>query len=231
MIFVKGIVISDPVRELDVDGRIAGFHQLQIDKQSAGSAVAVDKGMNTLKLNMEAGEFGYDVFLACGIVEKKLFHSRLDQIRLHGFMMRSHNADGNSSVNAPVSPFVGKDKIVDLFYGPETLTAGEVASLRQKAHGGRRLVYAYMSVGEAETYRYYWQREWQDNPPCWLAEANTDWQDNFKVKYWRPEWQHILYGSRDSYLDKIISAGFDGAFLDVVDAYYYFLSRESGGQD
>ena len=121
--------------------------------------------------------------------------------------------------------------IVDLFYGPETLTAGEVASLRQKAHGGRRLVYAYMSVGEAETYRYYWQREWQDNPPCWLAEANTDWQDNFKVKYWRPEWQHILYGSRDSYLDKIISAGFDGAFLDVVDAYYYFLSRESGGQD
>ena len=118
--------------------------------------------------------------------------------------------------------------IIDLFYGPEPLTADEVAGLKQKAHGGRRLVYAYMSVGEAETYRYYWQNEWQDNPPCWLSEANTDWQDNFKVKYWRPEWHRILYGSPDAYLDKILAAGFDGAFLDVVDAYYYFLSHEAG---
>jgi cysteinyl-tRNA synthetase len=46
------------------------------------------------------------------------------------------------------------------------------------------------------------------------------------VKYWRPEWQDILYGSREAYLDKIISAGFDGAFLDVVDAYYYYVARE-----
>ena len=121
--------------------------------------------------------------------------------------------------------------IVDLFYGPEPLTAGEVASLKQKAHGGRRLVYAYMSVGEAETYRYYWQLEWQDSLPCWLAEANTDWQGSFKVKYWRPEWQQILYGSPEAYLDKIISSGFDGAFLEVVDAYYYFLSHEAGEPD
>ena len=48
---------------------------------------------------------------------------------------------------------------------------------------------------------------------------------HFKVKYWRPEWQTILYGSSDACLDKIMAAGFDGAFLDVIDAYYYFLAQ------
>ena len=120
--------------------------------------------------------------------------------------------------------------IIDLFYGPEALTCEEAASLKYKADGGRRLVYAYMSVGEAETYRYYWQPQWQDNLPDWLAEANEDWENNFKVKYWRPEWQKILYGSPESYLDKIMAAGFDGAFLDVVDAYYYFIVKETGGE-
>lgn len=116
--------------------------------------------------------------------------------------------------------------IIDLFYGANPLTAEEVAPLKRKAGGGQRLVYAYMSLGEAETYRYYWQQEWQERLPDWLAEANPDWQDNFKVKYWRPEWQAILYGSPDAYLDKIMAAGFDGAFLDVIDAYYYFLAQE-----
>ena len=69
LIFIKGIVISDPVREFDVDRRIARFHQLQIDKQSACSAVAIDKGMDAFKLNMKTCKLWYDVFLACGIVE------------------------------------------------------------------------------------------------------------------------------------------------------------------
>lgn len=120
--------------------------------------------------------------------------------------------------------------IIDLFYGPAALTAEETASLKQKAGGGRRLVYAYMSVGEAETYRYYWQPQWSDDLPDWLAEANADWENNFKVKYWRPEWQAILYGSEEAYLDKIISAGFDGAFLDVMDAYYYYVAKDAERQ-
>ncbi|WP_196593960.1 hypothetical protein [Pectinatus sottacetonis] len=34
--------------------------------------------------------------------------------------------------------------------------------------------------------------------------------------------QNILYGSKDAYLDKIISAGFNGSFLDIVDGYENF---------
>ena len=36
------------------------------------------------------------------------------------------------------------------------------------------------------------------------------------------EWEEILFGSKDAYLDQIIAAGFDGAFLDVMDAWQYF---------
>ncbi len=63
--------------------------------------------------------------------------------------------------------------IVDSFYGDIALTAEEVASLKIKANGGSRLVIAYMSIGEAEDYRYYWQTGWETNRPSWLAEGKS----------------------------------------------------------
>ena len=55
VVCVKGVVISDSVGELDVDRRIAGLHQFQIHKQSARSAVSVDKRVDALKLYVEYG--------------------------------------------------------------------------------------------------------------------------------------------------------------------------------
>lgn len=113
--------------------------------------------------------------------------------------------------------------ITDLFYGgTEALTANEIASLKVKANGGARLVIAYMSIGEAENYRYYWKTEWATNPPVWLAEENPNWPGNYKVRYWDKNWQDIIYGNDDSYLKKILDAGFDGVYLDIIDAYEYF---------
>ncbi|MBI5115101.1 endo alpha-1,4 polygalactosaminidase [Candidatus Poribacteria bacterium] len=115
--------------------------------------------------------------------------------------------------------------IIDLFYNDIELTPAEVASLKTKAHGGSRLVIAYMSIGEAEDYRYYWQPSWATNPPYWLAGENPAWPGNYKVHYWDPAWQAIIYGNNDSYLKKILDAGFDGVYLDIIDAYEYFESR------
>ena len=42
----------------------------------------------------------------------------------------------------------------------QALTADEVAKLKVKPDGTRRVVLAYLSIGEAETYRYYWKRYW-----------------------------------------------------------------------
>ena len=112
--------------------------------------------------------------------------------------------------------------IMDLYLNNEAFTATEVNQLKQKAKGGTRLVICYMSIGEAEDYRYYWDAGWSVNPPEWLAAENPDWAGNFKVKYWNTDWQQIIYRGNDSYLDKILVAGFDGVYLDIIDAFEYF---------
>lgn len=112
--------------------------------------------------------------------------------------------------------------IIDAYYGDTMLTPQDVARLQYKPGGTRRLVAAYMSVGEAEDYRPYWQEQWQEHPPEWMWTANGDWQGSYRVKYWRKEWQQMLMGSSQSYLDGILQAGFDGVFLDVVDVFYAF---------
>lgn len=112
--------------------------------------------------------------------------------------------------------------VVDLFFWEDQLTAADVNALRQKANGGTRLVICYMSIGEAEDYRYYWQSSWTTTPPAWLGTENPDWPGNYKVQYWQPEWQSIIVGNDSSYTRRILNAGFDGVYLDLVDAFEYF---------
>lgn len=113
--------------------------------------------------------------------------------------------------------------IMDLFFEDATaFTSTEINQLKNKANGGKRLVISYMSIGEAEDYRYYWQANWNANKPVWLDKVNPDWPGNFKVKYWNQEWQNIIYGNDNSYLKKILDANFDGVYLDIIDAFEYY---------
>ncbi len=116
--------------------------------------------------------------------------------------------------------------VMDLFFhdGSE-FSAPEVAQLREKANGGSRLVICYMSIGEAEDYRYYWQNSWNSNKPSWLRDENPDWAGNYKVAYWDASWQEVIYGNNTSYLKKILDADFDGVYLDIIDAYEYFEAQ------
>ncbi|MBQ5572035.1 MAG: endo alpha-1,4 polygalactosaminidase, partial [Bacteroidales bacterium] len=82
----------------------------------------------------------------------------------------------------------------------------------------KRMVIAYMSIGEAEDYRYYWQAEWKRGNPSWLDKENPKWKGNYKVKYWKSEWQEIIF----DYLSRITNAGFDGVYLDIIDAFEYY---------
>lgn len=115
--------------------------------------------------------------------------------------------------------------IIDLFFDETALTPQELAQLKAKAGGGARLVLCYMSIGEAEDYRYYWQSGWTVGNPAWLEAENPDWAGNYKVRYWDPGWQAIIYGDPGAYLDRILAAGFDGVYLDIIDAYEYFESQ------
>ena len=113
--------------------------------------------------------------------------------------------------------------IMDLFFNDgSAFTADEIALLKRKSNGGQRLVICYLSIGEAEDYRYYWQSEWRHHKPAWLAKRNPHWAGNYKVRYWHSEWQTIICGPDDSYLSRILTAGFDGVYLDIIDAFEYF---------
>ena len=108
--------------------------------------------------------------------------------------------------------------IMDLFHNDNEFTADEIKRLHSKANGGQRLVIAYMSIGEAEDYRYYWNKSWKRGNPSWLDKENPNWKGNYKVKYWDSEWQAIIF----DYLSRIINAGFDGVYLDIIDAFEYY---------
>jgi len=112
--------------------------------------------------------------------------------------------------------------IMDLYYDGEQLLPSDIEAIHFKANGGKRLLICYMSIGEAEDYRYYWDSSWKNDPPEWLKKENPIWEGNYKVEYWNDEWKSIIYKDSDSYLSRILSTGFDGVYLDIIDAFEYF---------
>jgi cysteinyl-tRNA synthetase len=132
-------------------------------------------------------------------------------------------AAGNSRFDAVITDYAENGHEATRF------TPGQIAAL-QHSPGGAKRVLAYMSIGEAETYRWYWKKAWDANgdgvpdkgAPSWLGGSNPDWLDNYKVRFWQPGWQKLIYGTPQSYLDKIIADGYDGVYLDIIDAYEYW---------
>lgn len=116
----------------------------------------------------------------------------------------------------------------------EALKPADLAKLKQKPDGTRRIVLSYLSIGEAETYRYYWQWTWGGTwstnwigwfmAPSWRGPVNREWAGNFATRYWQDGWQHIILG-QDGYLDRIIKAGFDGVYLDKIDSSIEAISK------
>lgn len=99
-----------------------------------------------------------------------------------------------------------------------------------------KIVLAYMSIGEAGDYRFYWDPTWNDDPPpdpdapAWLGPENPDFPGDFKVRYWDAAWQSIIFGvtsgPNESWLDRVIDQGFDGVYLDIIDAFQYWSDGE-----
>lgn len=112
---------------------------------------------------------------------------------------------------------------MDMFFNDgTTFDRSMIERLKLRTNGTKRMVICYMSIGEAENYRYYWDASWETETPVWLDEENPNWPGNYKVKYWNPEWQRIIYGTEESYLDNIIRLNFNGIYLDIVDAFEYY---------
>jgi len=132
-------------------------------------------------------------------------------------------------VEIKLSPY----DLVVLDYGFERLNATafprEIVDLmRLRPDGSRRLILAYLNIGEAEEARYYWRETWFNNRPDWLEPEDTDSPGVYRVKYWDPAWQAIVYGTPKAYLDRILHAGFDGVYIDGADKVEYWKRKRPG---
>jgi len=124
----------------------------------------------------------------------------------------------------------------------------------------RKRVVAYIDIGQAEDWRWYWNwddRSPDDdvaidlcnqpsfppsNWPDFILLCDPDWWlHNYPVKYWDAEWQNIViegeglssqpHGDYVSILDEVLIDGFDGIYLDWVEAFEHEPIRLSAEQD
>ena len=112
-------------------------------------------------------------------------------------------------------------KVIDPFNDASVRwTVSDVQTMRGSA---QTKMLAYLSIGEAEDYRDYWDKAWNEEKsrPSWLDRENPDWPGNFKVHYWAKDWQNIILREVGSIIDQ----GFDGVYLDIIDGYEYYEER------
>lgn len=102
----------------------------------------------------------------------------------------------------------------------------------------RKLIIAYVDIGEAEDWRWYWawSKEWPEGgprPDGWpdyiLTRDPDGWEGNYPVAYWDGRWRDIVlcgenqqdsrYRDYHSVIDEVIRDGFDGVYLDWVEGF------------
>ena len=84
--------------------------------------------------------------------------------------------------------------------------------------GRERTVLCYIDVGEAESYRWYWQDGWDVGDPEWIVAPDPDgWDENYPVAFWNDEWRSIMFEA----FDRIIADGYDGVYLDWLEVYSF----------
>ena len=88
-----------------------------------------------------------------------------------------------------------------------------------RLHAAGKLVVAYIDIGQAESYRVYWQNDWRIGNPAWILGEDPDgWAENYPVAFWAEDWWN-LWLSEEGLLVSLLARGFDGVYLDWVEAY------------
>ena len=101
-------------------------------------------------------------------------------------------------------------KVIDIYNDNGSLFSPAEVSLMGGGPGSSLLL-GYFSIGEAETYRDYFN----SIPDSIIGPENPQWQGNYQVAYWTQEWRAVA----TAYIDRVIAAGYDGVYFDVVDEY------------
>lgn len=100
------------------------------------------------------------------------------------------------------------------------MTSDEVIQLRKEG----KIILAYLSVGQAEKSRHYWQSDWVPGSFPRFIDDSTSSKSSTRMntRFWMPEWQSILR----RYLQDLISYHYSGVVLDSVDTYQRFVQQD-----
>lgn len=174
----------------------------------------------------DASNYDYTQIPDTAIEQNDVDIFSLSQVRNYLYLISSEAFDSKTELLNAIAATDFDLVIVDLFFEDEAFTFSEINQIKTKSNGARRLVISYISVGSAEKYRYYWKNGWGLHHPLWLRRKYDGYEDEFWVKFWKDEWREIIYGNDNSYMKKILDSGFDGAYLDNVEAYYFLYYKE-----
>jgi len=155
------------------------------------------------------------------IAQVKTFMYQLQGIESPAAVDALANSSYDMLVIEPTATVKGSEKV-------------DIEGIVAKLHAARpgRLVVAYLNVGQAESYRTYWTAEWKaptkggggkaasGGTPDYILMPDPDgWSDNYNVAYWDARWQKLFATGADSEVGRAMVAGFDGVYLDWIDAY------------
>lgn len=167
--------------------------------------------------------------------------SGLKHVRTWGYQLQGRERDGQAQPLETSTLLRAPHDLIVMDFSSDGSGKGafgktQVAALKSR-NGGNSVVVSYISIGEASDYRDHWHDDWTkwadedrkaaapltDKAPAWLGAWNENWPNSRKVRYWDPDWQKVIFNVEGTgWLDRIVAAGFDGAYLDIVDGYYHW---------
>ncbi len=229
-LFYNGGAVED-------DGRLASVRKVKQSKQilvadytdtELGYQDALSKNANEGFLSFPRRENNYDYLYIPSEIQNENSDDiqSLSQAKNYLYLISTGNYSDKSSFLGAIASSNFDVVIIDLFFGDDAFTSTEIQALKTKANGGKRLVVAYMSIGSAEKYRYYWKKHWARQHPVWIKKRYDGYKDEFWVNFWNENWKEIIYGNEESYTKRILNANFDGAYLDNVEAYYFLYRND-----
>ena len=92
------------------------------------------------------------------------------------------------------------------------------SSLVELLHSQGKIVLGYVNIGYAEDWRWYWPRLVESG----IVHENAGYEGEYLVEYWSSTWRAVV----ENYTVEVLKKGYDGVYLDNVDAYYTILERD-----
>ncbi|CCG42078.1 hypothetical protein [Magnetospirillum molischianum] len=144
------------------------------------------------------------------VLSVNAIHNWLPLLRSDGFGSKNSFVDAIADSNYDMV-------VIDVAHrGVDFLVKTDIARMKFKKLGPRRLVLAAMPIGRAYDWRWYWQKGWDIGAPPFLF-AHDDKPGTFIADVGNSEWKTML----GKYISGVMDLGFDGVMFDDVDTYLW----------